>query len=117
VFVAVRADGRSGSSAARGTRRRVESTAEEVGESATGLVVVILGTAAALAGTFIGSLEIFGDILAQFAGEAALLFVTLLGYLGIGGSIPGDGLVPSLTPTQFVAIALLFGGLAIAFRR
>jgi len=117
VFVDERTMSGSGSSATTQTNRRVGNTAEEVANAGFGIVVAILGTAGAVAMAAMGALEVFGDLLAQFAGEASFLVVTALGYLGLGGSLPLDWIVPELSPAQFVAIAMIIGGLAIAFRR
>jgi len=117
VFVDERFQGGSGGTATSQTNRRVQGTAEEVANAGIGMFVAILGTAAALAMTLISGLELFGDVLAVFAGEAAYLATVALGYLGYGGSLPGGWIVPDLSPAQFVAFALIIAGIAIAFRR
>jgi len=117
VFVDERFQGGSGGTATNQTNRRVQGTAEEVANAGIGMFVAILGTAAALAMTLMSGLELFGNVLAQFVGEAAYLATVVLGYLGFGGSLPGGWIVPDLSPAQFVAFALIIGGLAIAFRR
>lgn len=106
----------SGGSATKGTRRRVESTTEEIADAGVGMAIGIVGAASALAIGLMSGVELFGDALAPVAGEAAYLGAVALGYLGLGGSLPGSGLVPSLSPIQYVAMALIIGGLAIAFR-
>ena len=117
VFVDERFQGGSGGTATSQTNRRVQGTVEEVANAGIGMFVAILGTAGALAMTFISGLELFGDVLAMFAGEAAYLATVALGYLGYGGSLPGGWIVPDLSPAQFVAFALIIAGIAIAFRR
>jgi fructose-1,6-bisphosphatase/inositol monophosphatase family enzyme len=117
VFVDERFQGGSGGTATNQTNRRVQGTAEEVSNAGIGMFVAILGTAAAVAMTIMSGLEVFGDLLAMFAGEAAYLVTVALGYLGIGGSLPGGWIVPDLSPAQFVAFALIIAGIAIAFRR
>jgi hypothetical protein len=117
VFVDERTSSSSGSSATKQTNRRVSDTSEEIATAGLGMFVAILATASALAMAVIGSVEIFGDLLAPFAGEVAYLATIALGYLGLGGSLPGGWIVPALGPVQFVAIAMIIGGLAIAFRR
>jgi hypothetical protein len=117
VFVDERTSAGSSSSATTQTNRRVGDTTEELANAGLGMFVAILGTASAVAITVIGSVEIVGDLLAPFAGEVAYLGTVALGYLGLGGSLPYGWIVPDLGPAQFVAIAMIIGGLAIAFRR
>jgi hypothetical protein len=117
VFVDERTSAGSGSSATTQTNRRVSDATEEIATAGLGMFVAILGTASAIAMTVIGGVEIFGDLLAPFAGELAYLGTVALGYLGLGGSLPYGWIVPDLGPAQFVAIAMIIGGLAIAFRR
>lgn len=117
VFVDERSQAGSGGTATNQTNRRVQGTAEEVANAGIGMFVAILGTAAAVAMTLMSGLELFGDVLAMFAGEAAYLATVALGYLGYGGSLPGGWIVPDLSPAQFVAFALIIAGIAIAFRR
>jgi hypothetical protein len=117
VFVDERTSAGSSSSATTGTSRRVSDTSDEIATAGLGLVVAILATASTLAITVIGGVEILGTLLKPFMGEVAYLATVALGYLGLGGSLPYGWIVPDLTPAQFVAIAMIIGGIAIAFRR
>jgi hypothetical protein len=116
AFVSERESAGSGQTANQWTARRVRRAGEDFGDASVGLLVGIFGAASAVALALVQGLELFGDVLAQFAGEAAYLGTIVLGYLGYGGDFPGAWLIPDLSPIQFVAIALIIGGLAIAFR-
>lgn len=117
TFIRARGERSSSGSAVRDTRRQLDEVAEEAGETATGLIVIVVSTAATLSAAVLGGLDQFGDILVRVAGEVAYLVTIGLGYLGFGGSLPGGWIVPDLSPAQFAAIALIIGGLAIAVRR
>lgn len=116
VFVSERGDASTASTAVEKTQKRVLNNANEAGQTGFGLVLGILSGATALAMAGLASLEVAGDILVGFATEIAYLATVGLGYLGVGGSIPGDQYIPALSPGQWLAVTLIIGGIAVAIK-
>lgn len=108
---------RSASSALGKTRRSVRRNLSSRVEAATGVFVVGLAVAAAVVSGMFAGLSGVGDILLMFSGELAYLATTAIAYVQLGGSLPFDWVIPTLSARQFVTIALVGGALGIMVKQ
>lgn len=103
-------------STTKNTRKRIESDFSDLSQLVVGLVLFAL---AIVTGVMSGIAEAWtqaGDLLTPFADGIAYLLTTILGYVALGGSLPGASLVPDLTPLQWAALTLVIGGVALMVR-
>lgn len=103
----------SASTAIDRTQRSTRRTISGYSRLLVGVLVLGISFVAAVVSGALEALSGLGDVLVMFAGELAYLATVGIGYVQLGGSIPGAGLVPGLTPTQWAAGTLLLGAIAI----
>lgn len=103
----------SASTAVDRTQRSIEREVADVSAVTVGFGVLILTFVVATVNGMLGALSAFGGPLSMWAGELGYVTVGYLGFLQLGGSGPGAGLVPGLTPMQWGFVVLVVGGLAL----
>ena len=116
VFFEESRERRNTSTAISRTSSRVSDSVEELSATVVGSALVILSAGtAAIAGGFaaIGTLDQF---ISPLLDELGFVFVTLIGYVQLGGNLPFSGYIPSMNAGQWLGFSLVIGALVLVFR-
>ena len=116
VFFEESRERRNTSTAISRTSSRVSDSVEELSATVVGAGLVVLSAAtAAITGGFaaVGTLDQF---ISPLLDELGFVFVTLIGYVQLGGNLPFSGYIPSMNAGQWLGFSLVIGALVLVFR-
>lgn len=95
------------------TRGRVANVFTDVSQSVVGAVLLLVTIVLAAVSGALAALSGIGDVFAPIAPEIGFGVLTGVGFVQLGGNIPGAGLIPGLTPMQWVFLAIVVFGVTL----
>jgi hypothetical protein len=113
VFLNQRTRVASNTTAINRTRGRVANVFTDVSEAVVGAVLLLVTLVLAAVSGALAALSGVGDVFAPIAPELGFWSLTGIGFVQLGGDIPGAALIPSLTPLQWVFMAIVVFGVTL----
>jgi hypothetical protein len=113
VFLSEQADSKSPNKAVDRTSRRIQRQFTNFSETVVGAVLLLITMVLAAMSGALAALSGLGDAIAPIASDLGFGVLTGVGFAQLGGEFPGSGLIPTLSPMQWVLLAIIIFGIAL----